>query len=206
MALLCLWKDVLVVGLGILLSIISALPTPQASGETCSRWTNLGCFDDSSTTVPTLRFSVVASATGLTTIENCQAACLSHGYKYSGAEFGYECFCDNSIQNAATPENSFACNQPCFGSFTETCGGLHAVSVYEEDCTSASSSLAEPLPSTSSLSVSPTSPTGSFLPVLDPSVRLLSWRYSQLPYTSAPLLLPDGSAQTSFLSIIGEPC
>ena len=133
------WKDV-VVGLGIFSSISSALPSPQASDEACSGWKYLGCYNDASTTSPTLRYSVIASEEGFTTIENCQAACLAQGYKYSGAEFGYECFCDNSIQNDATPESSFSCNQPCFGSFTETCGGLHAVSIYEEVCPSASSS------------------------------------------------------------------
>jgi hypothetical protein len=175
MALSSLGKVGAFIGLSILPSFVAALPAPQASGSTCSGWMYVGCYNDASTTTPTLRFPVVPSATEDTTIENCQAACLAEGYIYSGAEFGYECFCDNSIQNAATPENSFFCNQPCFGSFTETCGGFHAVSVYEEICSSASSSSAT-LTSTSSSASSilpPTSQSGTLLPT-SPTVRIPS--------------------------------
>ena len=93
-----IWKAVLaILGLSLLPSVVSALPAPQDSGTACSGWTYIGCYLDTDDN-HTLSVQVIPSTTEDTTIENCQAACLAQGYTISGAEFGYECWCDSAIQ------------------------------------------------------------------------------------------------------------
>src|SRR6266536_1199467 len=163
MALSLSWKaGIAIVGLSILPSIVSARPAPQNADPACSGWHSIGCYLDNNSASHTLGVSVVPSTTEDTTIDNCQAACLARGYIYSGAEWGFECWCDNGIQNGAQPVADSYCNQPCFGNMNETCGGYLALSVFNYGCpSSSSSSSASSTSSTSSMSSSSTVDTTS---------------------------------------------
>ncbi|KAG4439545.1 hypothetical protein IFR05_004985 [Cadophora sp. M221] len=86
-------------------------------------WQSVGCYTDS-TTARTL--SATYNIAG-NTQEKCQAACQAGGFKYSGTEFGSQCFCGNNI--ASTAGLAGDCLTPCPGDSTTKCGGINRLSL-----------------------------------------------------------------------------
>eukprot|EP00092_Neocalanus_flemingeri_P005874 GFUD01006322.1.p1 GENE.GFUD01006322.1~~GFUD01006322.1.p1 ORF type:complete len:118 (-),score=1.60 GFUD01006322.1:162-515(-) len=74
------------------------------------------------------------------TPERCIAACkampkaddmpdTNKGFKYAGAQIGFQCFCGNWIPfSVLKPEKE--CNTPCPGDKRQKCGGYWRMSIY----------------------------------------------------------------------------
>ncbi|KAK9413595.1 hypothetical protein SUNI508_11804 [Seiridium unicorne] len=88
-------------------------------------WQKVGCYSDS-TTARALNTSY--NIAGVTN-DKCKATCQANGFKYSGTEYGTQCFCGNAIQNSATAVGA-GCNIACSGDSTSYCGGSNAISLF----------------------------------------------------------------------------
>jgi hypothetical protein len=60
----------------------------------------------------------------------CVDACNAAGYVLAGAEYGGECYCDNSYANGALLADQTKCNMPGNGEISEYCGGPGAMNFY----------------------------------------------------------------------------
>ncbi|XP_067943055.1 sialate:O-sulfotransferase 2-like [Watersipora subatra] len=92
----------------------------------------LGCWRDSSSRdLRNLKTFAGVNAT----LENCVDYCRDQGYKYAGAQYFSQCFCDNRF--GMYPElNRYSCATPCDGNSQQMCGGGWANSVFNTqiDC------------------------------------------------------------------------
>jgi len=68
------------------------------------------------------------------TIGMCMGICQNSGYRYTGIEFGQECWCGNSFLNGAMPVPAASCSMTCAGDKTQTCGGNLFMNVYQNGC------------------------------------------------------------------------
>lgn len=103
---------------------------------------NIGCFDDEGSTRILGDYKVDLEKTN--TPRRCMNICYKLGYKYSGVEYGFECFCShNPPPNARTKPDSH-CNTPCPGDPTETCGGGWLISVYRTGLGEVKNDVCEP--------------------------------------------------------------
>lgn len=68
------------------------------------------------------------------TIGMCMGICQNAGYRYTGIEFGQECWCGNSFLNGAMPVAAASCSMTCAGDKTQTCGGNLFMNVYQTGC------------------------------------------------------------------------
>ncbi|KAM5350412.1 hypothetical protein ACJ41O_006917 [Fusarium nematophilum] len=94
--------------------------------STVPTWLSLGCYSDATNSRTLSKSLNIAGNTN----EKCQAACLDAGYKYAGTEFGSQCFCGNSIDNAGGPIAQSTCNKACAGDSAASCGGPNALSLF----------------------------------------------------------------------------
>ncbi|KAL5402393.1 hypothetical protein PMIN03_010709 [Paraphaeosphaeria minitans] len=102
---------------------------PKTSGLQ-TNWSYQGCY----TTSGSGRV-LVADSSNLQTSGNGATQCIDYcsgkGYSFAGTGNGYECWCDNSIQNGntldATPNQ---CVQPCAQNTGEGCGSPQRQAVY----------------------------------------------------------------------------
>jgi hypothetical protein len=83
----------------------------------------LGCFTDSM--MHDLPYQAYDSHSN--TVEDCIAACTYHAYLYAGTQSYTQCFCGDTYGGQGI---SMQCNTSCTGNPSETCGGVHANSVY----------------------------------------------------------------------------
>lgn len=111
---------------------ISPATNPGPSG-----WKSLGCYSDS-TNSRTLKNA--ESIPGGVTVAKCTAKCQQIGYLYAGVEYGVECYCDDQIQNNASPLSS-GCSMACAGNSSEYCGGANSLNLYQSSSVSGSASL-----------------------------------------------------------------
>ena len=125
---------------------------------TSQGWSYQGCATDSYTT-RTLAGTSENVAT--LTVEGCMTYCASKGYSYAGAEYGTECYCDNSVPAANAPVAGIIgnCNMACGGSSGEICGGPSALSLYKKcastsDCSNVVANSASTSSSTTSSTTS----------------------------------------------------
>ncbi|CAM9272287.1 unnamed protein product [Scytosiphon promiscuus] len=96
----------------------TSTPTPGAT---------IGCFKDRrSSRVMNYGFK---SSEGMTN-ELCGLYCNENGKKYSGTQYGEECWCSNSSSYDEHGSSKY-CNFPCPGDSDETCGGGWAMMVSE---------------------------------------------------------------------------
>ncbi|KAI8806738.1 WSC domain-containing protein [Cladochytrium replicatum] len=102
-------------------------PTPQTSGLP-SGCVYSGCHHDN---VQERALSERAQYPGLLTPALCVETCLSKGFKYAGMEYGFECYCGQSV--LYDPEDSSLCFTPCEGNDGLLCGGDVNLSLY--NCT-----------------------------------------------------------------------
>ncbi len=103
--------------LGLLLAVLSAVATAQGTGG------YIGCYIDK----PQRDINTQYTSTGSMTIEACAVTCRRQGYKFAGLQYGSQCFCGNRYGRYG---KSSACNMPCAGNKSQTCGGTWANSVY----------------------------------------------------------------------------
>uniref|UniRef100_A0A023F500 Putative beta-1 n=1 Tax=Triatoma infestans TaxID=30076 RepID=A0A023F500_TRIIF len=60
----------------------------------------------------------------------CLNICLQLGYKYSGVEYGFECYCGNRRPNSNQEVGENHCAMPCPGDRKKNCGGGWRILVY----------------------------------------------------------------------------
>lgn len=91
----------------------------------------MGCYIDAGTR----SLGVTAYTKNATnTPAGCAATCSAKGYRYSGVEYGNECYCDNFLQfNAATqgPGQS-GCTIACSGDSKQLCGGSSRIQIFKD--------------------------------------------------------------------------
>ncbi|KPI43427.1 putative fungistatic metabolite [Cyphellophora attinorum] len=76
------------------------------------------------------------------TILGCLSACV--GYKYSGVEYGGQCFCGNSLGAGSVSASASDCSMTCNNNQTEYCGGPSRLNMYASGSLPSSSSSANP--------------------------------------------------------------
>ncbi|KAF4963891.1 hypothetical protein FSARC_8144 [Fusarium sarcochroum] len=86
----------------------------------------LGCYSDATNSRTLSKSLNIAGNTN----KKCQEACAEAGYKYAGTEFGSQCFCGNSIDNAGAAIAQSTCNKRCAGDSATNCGGPDALSLF----------------------------------------------------------------------------
>lgn len=129
-------------------------------------WTPLGCYDDNnngrhagftwqlqnSTTDPKYYPGFVSDQM---TVDICTRACRGHGLQYASIYAGTHCYCGVNFplptettntasgpgtppgSSAGTPTDASACNTPCQGNSSQTCGGAGTSSIYQDPSFSA---------------------------------------------------------------------
>lgn len=117
---------------------------------TLGNWTYAGCYVDNA--YGRILPQNPSNPNNLT-VESCVTTCRNLGYTVAGAEYSTQCFCGNSLVNAAVLASSDSeCNMACGGNSSEMCGAGNRLSVY-----SASTNVTiYPVPSTLNTSL----PTG----------------------------------------------
>lgn len=108
------------------LQVVSTSPaTPTPTNGT---WTYKGCWVDNANG-RILNQQLPDNQT--LTPQTCIAMCAAQGYSVAGAEYSFQCFCDNFIRNGGQLANSDSeCNAACAGDNTQTCGGGNRLSIY----------------------------------------------------------------------------
>ncbi|KAL8965658.1 MAG: hypothetical protein Q9197_006397 [Variospora fuerteventurae] len=103
----------------------SALIAKRAPPE---GWSYQGCYIDN------LTGRILANRqpnSDTNTVESCIAACIQLGYKVAGMEFGFECYCDNAINNGgALASADTECSVACPGNTAQKCGAGNRLSIY----------------------------------------------------------------------------
>ncbi|KAI8248972.1 CFEM domain protein [Colletotrichum sp. SAR 10_77] len=99
----------------------SQTPTAVLTG-----WNPMGCFIDDHTLDTK---STKAGGSSLT-VDKCQAACWSEGFRYAGVKSGTECWC-GSFVGGDWAAHQISCNVPCPGDAKQTCGGKALLLVFE---------------------------------------------------------------------------
>lgn len=116
----------------LLVCALASSVLPYASGHCVA--TKATCFRDD----PEARLLPYPSRRpaphGDLTRQTCMQLCADAGYVLAGAEDGGQCFCGNATATGAEPASSAACNMPCRGNASETCGGNDRIVVLEFQC------------------------------------------------------------------------
>ena len=86
-----------------------------------------GCYADHSDSrlLPT-----AYDGSGHMTVTNCALFCLDQGYAFLGLEFGYQCFCGDTLDPKAVPADPSNCNYACCADSSVSCGGVGFINVY----------------------------------------------------------------------------
>lgn len=128
-----------------LLSTLSSTCTPLLSTNTPTtptNWTSLGCVTDPFPSTPrVLSGPQLYSSTAMTTA-SCAAFCSS--YALFGLEYASQCFCGNALSASSANASASACNMPCTGDSSSTCGGPNALNLYANKLYTAPSSPGVP--------------------------------------------------------------
>ncbi|PVI04908.1 heme peroxidase [Periconia macrospinosa] len=99
-------------------------PNPPPSPPTSVFW---GCYSDS---FDARALSYQASDSSSVTLESCASQCSQLAYKFSGVEYGSQCWCGNSLDSSSTIQPLSECTQPCSGDPSKLCGGALRLSLY----------------------------------------------------------------------------
>ncbi|PWN19324.1 WSC-domain-containing protein [Microstroma glucosiphilum] len=83
-----------------------------------------GCYEDTGST-GTRSLNALSYTNAQMTNEMCANYCGKNNYPFAGTQYSTECFCGYSLP--VTKSN--ACNMPCGGNSTETCGGSWLLNV-----------------------------------------------------------------------------
>lgn len=97
-------------------------------------WRYIGCALDPAGRPRTLLGDSISDAEGMT-VERCIDHCRTSGFSVAGLEFSRQCFCDNKISPNRLLDQKmmgFACDMPCAGAKSQTCGGASLISLYQQ--------------------------------------------------------------------------
>ena len=102
------------------------------AADNSTGWHNLGCYNDSVADRALSQIGIVVGGPANMSVENCEAGCLSAGYRLAGVEYSGECYCDNKFRNNGGPasDGNAECTMTCSGAPKETCGGPDRLNVY----------------------------------------------------------------------------
>ena len=104
----------------------SPLPSPENVGD----YEFVGCFTDSR---DVKTFTGPVSYDSAMTLEKCAAFCGA--YSFFGVEYGSQCFCGTSLDDAAEQVPQADCSMRCGGDYGNVCGNADRLSVYiSTDC------------------------------------------------------------------------
>jgi hypothetical protein len=108
----------------------SAQPTTPVLSKAPTGFTNLGCYVDS-------KSKRVLPAAGMytgkpMTAAVCTAYCASKNFKFSGLEYGSECWCDNTVVSRQKVADS-QCNKVCSGDAKSTCGAPDRIQIFQRN-------------------------------------------------------------------------
>lgn len=101
-------------------TLISSIST--ASLSLTSGFSSVGCFVDGSRPLP-----IANGSSSANTPQVCASNCRALDYKYSGTEYGQECWCGEYLPD--TPAPSSDCSMACTGDKTQNCGAGNRLSV-----------------------------------------------------------------------------
>ncbi|KAF8862211.1 glyoxal oxidase-like protein [Acephala macrosclerotiorum] len=177
-----------------------------------------GCYTEGTNGRALTQFTAVTGGQSAMTVALCISACKTAGYTYAGIEYADECYCDNSIQNAAVvaPEGLSGCNMLCAGNSSEYCGAGNRLDIYKFDYTgvtstsssksSSSSSVSSTLSSSSSKSSSASSTSASVSPTLavKPTIGLYTFAGCYTEGTNVRAL--SGDAFYDYTAMTLEAC
>ncbi len=90
--------------------------------------TYLGCYEDSADRI--LGGLPGKNALDGMTPDICMGFCESHGFKYAGAQFGFECYCGPVIPCPTFKTEESECSKPCAGDASLNCGNPWRSNVY----------------------------------------------------------------------------
>ncbi|KAI0782062.1 hypothetical protein C8Q75DRAFT_539770 [Abortiporus biennis] len=113
-------------GTTLVVTATSSLSLPAPTGIPAG-WTAAGCVTDG--TPRALGGATIIGSN--TSIASCTQACNSRGFTIAGLEFGQECYCGNSFQNAGQAVDASQCNMAC-ASGSGTCGGNWVMNIYKK--------------------------------------------------------------------------
>lgn len=105
-------------------------------------WIDLGCQSDGAGSARLFQdgFSI---NTGLNTPTYCMNLCSSKGYKYSGVQYSYQCFCSNTLQQL---KPATGCTYACSGDSKQVCGANYRMNVYHNTAAGSSSGISKVQP------------------------------------------------------------
>ncbi|KAF2458758.1 hypothetical protein BDY21DRAFT_283734 [Lineolata rhizophorae] len=108
---------------------VTASSTTSSSTVSPTGWTYQGCWVDNQNG----RILQNQQPDSELTHELCQEMCEDAGYSVAGAQYYYQCFCDDIVRNGGElADSEDECNTPCSGDNTEMCGGPNRMSIWSK--------------------------------------------------------------------------
>ena len=146
--------------------LLAVLPLSAAAQQTETvSVADLGCFADNQAASPNeaaghdLDGALFSQPT--MTVQTCFSLCYQQGFKFAGLQDGSQCFCGDAYGRYGSAVG--ACNTPCAGDPSQSCGGTNANHVYEFVTTQVND--APPTPSSPTTGAQPPAPSESMSPV-----------------------------------------
>ena len=112
-----------ILALPLLLERVQAFATPEIP----LGWATIAAcaVDDAARVIA----SDVTTQSDTNTPAACVQSCAAAGFGYAGVEFGDECHCGTGLDENLVDAGPDACNVPCTGDATLSCGGSWAIQV-----------------------------------------------------------------------------
>ncbi|ORY79548.1 WSC domain-domain-containing protein [Protomyces lactucae-debilis] len=140
------------------------------------------------------------SYTDLTGMTNqaCSSFCTKKGYKYSGTEYGSECYCGNDLPSCPAG----TCDSVCSGDATQICGGSWSLSITVNNNMPGSGSSSG-LPTSSIIASSTINVPSSAPPVVVPTSTALPSTTSQVATSSTVIPVPSLPPSKYNVTVVG---
>ncbi|KAL8689037.1 MAG: hypothetical protein Q9218_005195 [Villophora microphyllina] len=137
------------------------------------------------------------------TVAYCGDFCA--GYNFFGIEYSSECYCGNTIANAATKAAEGDCSMTCSGNSTQYCGGGQRLTVYGTNVTASAASSSSSSTGTATAAPSGTSSSTS-TPSAPVAVPTASGFAYQGCYTEGASGRALGDSATAYSGMTVEKC
>lgn len=115
--------------------VISTTPTPAPpTGATNQNYTYLSCWSDTDLGNRTLQGKTVQDPAHMSPAF-CHTFCAE--YAYFGLEYGYECWCGNTVRQGSEQRPEAECRKPCpgVGGAAQWCGDGYRLNLYHNNNT-----------------------------------------------------------------------
>lgn len=109
------------------LTTTSSTATSSTAAPSSTAFSSMGCYVD--TTNPRALSGAVYYDSAKMTIEECSTSCSR--FQYFGVEYGYECYCGNTIDTSSVPATTSDCSFACPGNAQEKCGAGNRLNLYK---------------------------------------------------------------------------